>query len=175
MNQRILGVILIVAVAAGIGAFIYQRQHSPSVQRDRLVEEFIAILPDSLDNQRILEIRKLFYMLYEREKLGKVKPETSAEITNKLAGWVQAGRIEQKDLIYFMAEVGYNTYKDEEKYNLPDGSNDNPILNPKSAMVTLAHDSTQYDSTFWADFEKWKKEHPELVDSLLKEELRQGE
>jgi hypothetical protein len=172
VKERLIAVAVILAIAGVIATVVIQKRNSPEAKRDQLVEQFIAILPDSLDNDRVLEIRKLFYMLYERERLGKVKPETSKEITDKLAVFVEIGTIAQRDLIYFMAEVGYNTYKDEKRYNLPDGSNDNPILNPSSAMVTLGFDSTQFDSTFWADFEKWKKENPELVDSIMKEELR---
>jgi hypothetical protein len=172
VKERLIAVAVILTIAGVITGVVYQKRHSTEGTRARLVEQFVAILPDSLDDDHVLEIRKLFYMLYEREKLGKVKPETSQEITVKLAGFVEKGTITSRELVHFMAEVGYNTYKDEERYNLPDGSNDNPILNPKSAMVSLRFDSTQFDSTFWADFEKWKKENPELVDSLMKEELR---
>jgi len=118
------------------------------------------------DAAHIAEIRKLFYTMWERDKLGKVKPETIKETTDELASWVQKGHINQKQLIRFMAQVGYNTYKDDKKFMLPDGSNDNPILNPNSARVSLQFDSTQYDSAFWSDYKKWKKEHPALVDSI---------
>ncbi|HET6349126.1 MAG TPA: hypothetical protein VFH88_08590 [Candidatus Krumholzibacteria bacterium] len=167
MNQRLLAFILIIAVLAGTVALSCHNKVTGDAARSKLVEQFITILPDSLDNNHILEIRQLFYMLYERERLGKVKPETSQVITDKLAAFVRKGHITATQLNYFMSEVGYNTYKDEKKYNLPDGSNDNPVLNPKSAMVSLTFDSTQYDSTFWAGFKKWKKEHPALVDSIM--------
>ena len=134
-----------------------------------MVEQFIAILPDSLDDAHILEIRQLFYTMRERDKIGKVKPETMADIDAKLAGWVEQGEIGPKELVHFMAEVGYSTYKDEERYNLPDSSVDHPILNPQSALIPTRFDSTRYDSAFWADFEKWKRENPELVDSLTQE------
>lgn len=167
MKERLIAIIVIVALAAGVGALIYQKKTSPRAQREKLVEQFITILPDSLDANHIIEIRKLFYTLYERERLGKVKPETSDAITNELAAWVKKGHIHQKELIHFMAEVGYSTYKDDKKYTLPDGSNDNPILNPNSAKVSMSFDSTQYDSAFWADFKKWKKDNPALVDTLM--------
>jgi len=80
---------------------------------------------------------------------------------------VKKGHIHQKELIHFMAEVGYSTYKDDPKYTLADGSNDNPILNPNSSRVSMKFDSTQYDSAFWADFKKWKKDNPALVDTLM--------
>jgi hypothetical protein len=178
VNVRIIALIVILALIGGIGVFVYHRQSSPRAEKEKLVEQFIAILPDSLDNDHILEIRKLFYTLYEREKLGKVKPETSEAITNKMAAFVEKGRINAKDLIYFMAEVGYSTYKDEPKYNLSDGSNDNPILNPKSSTYSL-NDTMPHDSAFWAGFEQWKKEHPEYSDSTfwqdsIPEERRPG-
>jgi hypothetical protein len=168
MKERLIAIIVIVALAAGSAVFFYQKKTSPRAQKEKLVEQFITTLPDSLDDAHRIEIRKLFYVLYEREKLGKVKPETSNAITDELADWVKKGHINQKQLIRFMAQVGYSTYKDEKKYNLSDGSNDNPILNPNSARVSIRFDSTQYDSAFWVDFKKWRAEHPELVDSIMR-------
>jgi len=165
MKQRLVVFVVIAALAAGVS--VYSCSNKPSrASREKLVEKFITILPDSLDAAHIAEIRKLFYTMWEREKLGKVKPETIKETTDELASWVQKGHINQKQLIRFMAEVGYNTYKDDKKFMLPDGSNDNPILNPNSAKVSMHFDSTQYDSTFWRDYEKWKKDNPALVDSI---------
>jgi hypothetical protein len=166
MKERIVAVVVILVLAAGAGVLVTHKRKSPQATRERMVEQFIAILPDSLGDDHILEIRQLFYTMSERERIGKVNPETAAEIDRKLAGWVEKGKVNAGDLVHFMAEVGYSTYKDEERYNLPDSSVDHPELNPKSAMVSLKFDSTQYDSTFWSDFEKWKKENPELVDSL---------
>ena len=100
------------------------------------------------------------------EPLDGSDHDASAE--NELALWVKKGHINQKQLIRFMAQVGYNTYKDDKKFMLPDGSNDNPILNPSSSRVSLGFDSTQYDSAFWHDFKQWKKEHPALVDSITR-------
>jgi len=168
MKQRLIAIIVIVALAAGSAVVVYQKKTSPRAHKEKLVEQFITILPDSLDNDHRIEIRKLFYTLYEREKLGKVKRETSDAISDELADWVRKGHINQKQLIRFMAQVGYSTYKDDAKYNLSDGSNDNPILNPNSSKVSLRFDSTQYDSAFWVGFKKWKLEHPELVDSITR-------
>jgi hypothetical protein len=165
MKQRLIAFLVIAALAAGVS--VYSCSNKPSrASREQLVEKFIKTLPDSLDAAHIAEIRKLFYTMWEREKLGKVKPETIQETTDELASWVQKGHINQKQLIRFMAEVGYNTYKDDKKYMLPDGSNDNPILNPNSGRVSMRFDSSQYDSSFWRDYAKWKKEHPALVDSI---------
>ena len=167
VKERLIAIIVILALGAGVAVLVVQKQRSPRATRERMVEQFIAILPDSLDNDHILEIRQLFYQFYEREKLGKVKPETGAMITDKLAAYVEKGRIVPHELVRFMAEVGYNTYKDEQRYN-EDSTVDHPILNEKET-VSIRWDSTQYDSTFWADFKKWKKDNPQLVDSLLKE------
>ena len=169
MKERIIAVIVIVAIAAGVGILVKQKRATPDASRARMVEEFIATLPDSLDDDHILEIRKMFYTFSEREKMGKVKAGTSAHIDSTLAAWVERGKIGPKELVHFMAEVGYSTYKDEERYNLSDGSVDHPILNPKSSNVSMQFDSTQFDSTFWADFEQWKKDNPELVDSLMQQ------
>jgi len=167
MRPRLIAFIVIAALAAGVSMYSCSNQPTRA-HREKLVEQFIRILPDSLDDAHKAEIRKLFYTMWEREKLGKVKPETINETTDELASWVKKGHINQKQLIRFMATVGYNTYKDDSKYRLPDGSNDNPILNPNSAKVSLKFDSTQYDSAFWAGFEKWKKDHPAQVDSIMR-------
>lgn len=169
MRDRIIAIVVIVALAAGATILIQQKRKSPTATRERMVEQFIAILPDSLDDNHILEIRQLFYTLREREKIGKVKPETMAAIDTELAQWVEKGKIGPRDLIHFMAEVGYSTYKDDEKYNLPDGSVDHPVLNPNSALIETHFDSTQVDSALWHDFQKWRREHPEEADSLMRE------
>jgi len=167
MKTRLIAFVVIAALAAVMS--VYSCQNKPSrAERDKLVEQFIKILPDSLDDAHIAEIRKLFYTMWERDKLGKIKPESIKEITDGLESWVRKGKINQRELIRFTSLVGYNTYKDDKKYSLPDGSNDNPVLNPNSARVPLKFDSTQYDSAFWADFKKWKEEHPAMVDSILR-------
>lgn len=159
MKQRILALVVLVVVGALAFGIVRERRESPQAKRERLVEQFIAVLPDSLGNDHILEIRQLFYVLYQRADQGEVKPETAQELTDKLAGYVEKGRITPTDLVHFMAEVGYGTYKDDPRYNLEDRSVDHPILNPNSAMVSLRWDSTQYDSAFWAEFNEWRKNH----------------
>lgn len=168
-NRRIIALIVFIALGAGLFVLVSRQRQSPEATRARMVEQFVAILPDSLSDDHILEIRQLFYTFTEREKLGKVKPATSADIDAKLASWVEKGNIGPKELVYFMAEVGYGTYKDEPRFNLPDSSVDHPILNPRSAMVSLDFDSSQFDSTFWSEFEQWKKDNPDLLDSLTQE------
>lgn len=170
MRDRIIALVVILALAAGAFVLVQQKRKSPTATRERMVEQFIAILPDSLDDNHVLEIRQLFYTLREREKIGKVKPETMAAIDTELASWVEKGKIGPKDLVHFMAEVGYSTYKDEERYNLGDGSVDHPVLNPEAAMIPTRFDSTTIDSATWADFEKWKKENPEIVDSVMQQQ-----
>ena len=162
MKPRRLAILLVAVTAIGLAAgLVYQRRQSPHAKQDKLVEQFIAILPDSLSNDHVLEIRKLFYVLYDRAELGKVKPETLAGVTQELETHIQRGHITATDLVHFMAVVGHSTYKDEPHYNPEDGSVDHPVLNPKAGMVSLGFDSTQYDSAFWAEFEEFKKAHRE--------------
>jgi len=162
MKPRRLAILLIAVTAVGLAVgLVYQRRQSPRAKQDKLVEQFIAILPDSLSDDHIIEIRKMFYVLNDRADLGKVKPETLAAINKELEGHVQRGRITATNLVHFMAEVGYSTYKDEPRYNLEDGSVDHPVLNPNSARVTLGFDSTQYDSAFWAGYKEFEKAHRE--------------
>jgi hypothetical protein len=154
-------VVLLVVVAGLAGGLAYQRRQSPQARQERLVERFIAILPDSLSSDHIAEIRQMFYTLRERAALGAVKPETLAGITQELEEHVARGRITASNLVHFMAEVGYATYKDDPHYNLSDGSIDHPVLNPKAGRVTLGFDSTQYDSAFWAEYREFEKAHRE--------------
>lgn len=168
MKQRLVAALVFLVVAGLAAGLVYQHRQTPEAQREKLVERFIAILPDSLDNNHILEIRQLFYTLRERARIGSVKPETIEAVDAELRDYVKQGHITAHDLIHFMAEVGYDTYKDDPRYNLPDSSVDQPELNPKSAMVGMRFDSTQYDSAFWAQFREWKRTHKTEVDSILK-------
>jgi hypothetical protein len=168
MKQRILAALVFLAVAGLAAGLVYQHRQTPEARREKMVEQFVAILSDSLDNDHILEIRQLFYTMRERARLGKVKPETMHAIDSELEGYVKRGHISPPGLVHFMAQVGYDTYKDDPHYNLPDGSVDNPELNPGSAMVSMRFDSTQYDSTFWREFRQWKRTHKAEVDSILK-------
>jgi len=125
MKPRRLAILLIAVTALGlVVGLVYQRRNSPRAKQDKLVEQFIAILPDSLSDNHIVEIRKMFYVLQDRAALGKVKPGTVTAITEELEAHVQRGRITATNLVHFMAEVGNATYKDEPRYNLSDGSVD---------------------------------------------------
>ena len=167
MKQRVIGLVVILAVAGLAAGIVYQRRESAQGRRERLVEQFIAMLPDSLDNDHILEIRQLFYVFYQRADRGVVKPETEKELTTKLADHVEQGRITSRELVHFMAEVGYGTYKDEPRFNTDSSTVDHPVLNPKSSMVSLRFDSTRYDSAFWAGFKEFQKTHPEFSDTTF--------
>ncbi|HEX5131880.1 MAG TPA: hypothetical protein VFX92_05275 [Candidatus Krumholzibacteria bacterium] len=171
MRQRLVGIIVILAVAGMVAAIAWQRRESPTVRHDRMVRAFIAVLPDSLDSEHRLEIAQLFNMFYLRADKGEVSAAEVDRITGELSDYIASGTINGKDLVHFMADVGYTTYKDDPRYNLEDKSVDHPILNPGSAEYPMAFDSTQYDSAFWADYEKWKKEHPELADSTMYQHL----
>jgi hypothetical protein len=163
MRTRIVGILALVVIVCGLAVFAWQRRESPQAQRDDLVAQFVAVVSDSVSKSDALqEIHGLFYLFYGRADAGKIAQEDVDYITNKLAGYVRARRIGRKELDYFMAEVGYRTYKNDPRYN-PDSTIDNPILNPKHGAVKLGRgatfDSSQYDSTFWKDFEEWKEEH----------------
>lgn len=149
---------VLLAVAGIIAAIAWQKKESPQAKRDDLVAEFVAIVSDSInDGDDLQEIHQLFYLFYGRADAGKVDPRDADAITDKLAGYVKKGRIGRKELDYFMAEVGYTTYKGDPRYN-PDSTVDHPVLNPAAGMIKVGFDSTQYDSTFWREFEEWKKE-----------------
>jgi hypothetical protein len=158
MRTRLLGFAVLLAVVAIVAAIALQRRESPQAQRDDLVAKFVAIVSDSISRgDDLQEIHQLFYLFYGRADAGKIDPRDVAAITDKLAHYVRQGRIPRKELDYFMAEVGYTTYKGDPRYN-PDSTVDHPVLNPEAGMIKVGFDSTQYDSTFWAEFEEWKKE-----------------
>ncbi len=158
MKARVIGFAVILAIVLILVAIAVERRESPQVKRDDLVAQFVAVISDSIDDGNDLqEIHQLFYLFYGRADAGKIDPRDVAAITGKLAHYVRQGRIPRKELDYFMAEVGYTTYKGDPRYN-PDSTVDHPVLNPEAGMMPVGFDSTQYDSTFWAEFEEWKKE-----------------
>lgn len=158
MKARLLGILVLVAIAGIVAAVAWQRRESPQGRRDDLVASFVAIVSDSISNGDALqEIHQMFYLFYGRAEEGKIAPQDVAAITDKLAGYVKSGRIGRKELDYFMAEVGYTTYKNDPRYN-PDSTVDHPLLNPERSMVKTTFDTTQFDSSFWSGFEDWKKE-----------------
>jgi hypothetical protein len=110
-------------------------------QRKRLVKQFVGCVPDSLDDERRQEIQGLFDTFWERVDMGKVFPEDADSIEAKLRRYVGAGRISGKDLTYFMAEVGYYSYRKNPRYNLPEGVVDHPTLNPDAALIIFGADS----------------------------------
>jgi hypothetical protein len=157
MKARLLGILVLIVIAGIIAAIALQRRESPQGKRDDLVAEFVAVVSDSIDDGDALqEIHQMFYLFYGRAEAGKIDPKDVAAITDKLAGYVKRGRIGRKELDYFMAEVGYTTYKFDPRYN-PDSTVDHPLLNPDH-MATTTFDSSQFDSSFWAGFEEWKRE-----------------
>ncbi len=158
MRTRLLGIGVLLVIAAIVAAIAIQKRESPQGQRDDLVARFVAIVSDSVSSGDELQvIHQLFYLFYGRAEAGKIASEDVESITDKLADYVDAGRISRKELDYFMAEVGYTTYKGDPRYN-PDSTVDHPVLNPEAGMVKLGFDSTQFDSTFWREFEEWKKD-----------------
>ncbi len=172
MKTRLLGFVVLLAIAAVIAGIALQKKESPQSKRDDLVAKFVAVVSDSISRgDDLQEIHQLFYMFYGRADAGKVAPSDVAMITDKLAGFVKAGRISRKDLDYFMAEVGFTTYKNDPHYN-PDSTVDHPVLNPEASMVKVGFDSSQYDSTFWREFEEWKKEHGEEFSDTAQAPLR---
>ena len=164
--RRVTAIILLLgslsAITAGIAC---HGGETARAGRDRRVQAFIAILPDSIDSEHRLEIDQLFNTFYLRADRGLVSPEDVERIEGELDRHVNRRRITPTELVRFMADVGYTAYKGDPNYNLPDSTVDHPVLNPRSAMYPMGFGGIPYDSAFWADFEKWRMEHPELRDS----------
>lgn len=144
MKSAVLGFVVLALVAAGVAGFVWKQRGTPQATRAERVDQFMSILPDSLDNSHRDEIRGLFKMLYYRADRGMVAPIDLDSITVHLDGFIDAGSISSGDLVHLMAEVGYKTYKGDPRYNLPSGEVDHPILNPSSAMIQLSPDTTGY-------------------------------
>jgi hypothetical protein len=173
MRARLVGILVLIVIAIGVAIFALQRRELPQAKRDDLVSQFVSMVRDSVHTSDDLqEIHGLFYLFYGRADAGKVAPEDVDYITDKLAGYVHAGRVTRKELDYFMAEVGYRTYKGDPRYN-PDRTVDNPVLNPDYHALKVGFDSTQYDSAFWSEFEVWKQEHAhEFSDTATRPDRR---
>ncbi|MCK5440204.1 MAG: hypothetical protein KAI97_09680 [Gemmatimonadetes bacterium] len=152
MRNILLGALALVIIGS-IAVFIAKReQSSPTRQREHLEKQFMACVPDSLDDARRDEIGQLFDSFWFRYDRGMVDPADAEEITGRMTEIVEAGSVNGKDLIYFVAQVGFYTYKMDKHYT-PSDSVDHPTLNPSSAMVHFG-----FDSTMWDDFYKWKTE-----------------
>ena len=160
-------IIMLLGILAGLAC----QGRSESARREKRVREFIAILPDSLDSEHRLEIEQIFNLFYQRADEGKVSAADVERIDQELEKYIERGRIIPSDLVHFMAEVGYTSYKGDPHYNLPDSSVDHPVLNPGSAMYSLRFGEEPHDSAFWADYEKWRKEHEGWTDSMFLDEM----
>jgi hypothetical protein len=141
MRNIVLGILVLVLVGGGVAAYLHQQSNTPEAKRERLAEAFISILPDSLDNQHREEIRGLFETLWYRHERGLVADADVDTIMTDMQRFVDAGRISGTELVYYMAQVGYKAYAGEERYRLPSGIVDHPVLNPEGATVDMIPDS----------------------------------
>jgi len=170
MRQTVLAIAALVIIAGIVAGVIWQNRNDPEARRTRLVERFLAAVPDSIDAQRRDEIRGLMETFFARADRGKVAIDDLKEITDEMEAAAERGSIDRASLQYLMAQVGYYTYKLEPEFT--GGQVDHPTLNPKAAMVSLS------DSAFWAEFDQWKvgylREHPEFLDAYpeYRESLR---
>jgi len=144
MRSAVLGFVVLALIAAAVAGFVWKQRKTPEANRERLVEQFVAILPDSLDDAHRQEIDGLFKMLWYRADRGLVATVDIDSILVQMRDHIDAGSINSGDLVHLMAEVGYKTYKGDPRYNLPSGEVDHPILNPSSAMIELRPDTTGY-------------------------------
>jgi len=160
MRQTILAIAAIIVVAGIVGGILWQQRNSPEAKRERLIERFLAVLPDSIDAERRNEIRGLMDTMWARADRGKVAIEDIDEVIKKMEYYIDRGRVDRDGLNYLMAQVGYYTYRLEPEFT--GGQVDHPTLNPAAEMTSIG------DSAFWAEFEDWKfqylQDHPEYFD-----------
>lgn len=115
---------------------------SEEARRERLTEQFVACVPDHITDQQRREITGLFETFWSRAGSGEVYEEDVVAIESKLLSYIEVGRIEADSLAYFMALVGYNSYRKDPRYNLPERIVDHPTLNPDAAILFFTRDST---------------------------------
>jgi hypothetical protein len=145
MRNTILAILVLVLVGGGIALFVDYQGNAPEAKRERLAGEFLTVLPDSLTDAHRQEIIQLFHQLWARYDLGLVAEADVDTIMTKMQGYIDKGTISGKELVHYMAEVGYKTYAGEEKFRLPSGMVDHPVLNPQSAVVDMFPDTSRYD------------------------------
>lgn len=166
MRNIVIGIAVLALVGLGVGGFIWKQGNSPEATRVKLAEEFLTCLPDSLESYHREEIMGLFEMLWFKYDRGLVTQADLDSLTAKMQGYVDAGVISGSDLVYFMAEVGYTAYKGEEKYRLPSGEVDHPVLNPDAAMIDLLPDT--------AGFADWLKEREQKQKEEAEKKRQEG-
>lgn len=141
MKNRLMIVIIVLAVSAAV---IYGRYNTEDARRARLAKSFLGVVPDSVGDDPRREIRQLLDRFWEFADDGKVGADDVERINAKITEYVEAGRIQGKELVYFMADVGYTTFKNQPEYNLPDGIVDHPILNPDAAVFRIVPDTAKF-------------------------------
>ncbi len=141
MKKKLMCVLLVLVLSAAVNWAGCSNRSATTAQREKLTRKFMACLPDSLDDARREEIQALFDMFWKRAERELVYPEDIEVVTSKLRQYVKAGRITPSDLLYYMAQVGYFTYRMDPRYNLPEGVPDHPTINPDAALVEIGRDS----------------------------------
>jgi hypothetical protein len=115
---------------------------SVSRERDKTIKQFLLCTSDSLGDAHREEIRGLFEQFWARADNDQVFDEDIVKIEAGLQRHIDRGRIGADSLLYFMAEVGYYTYRKDPRYNLPERIVDHPTLNPDAALIQFSGDST---------------------------------
>lgn len=115
---------------------------SEEARRKRLTAQFVACVPDNVTDQQRREITGLLETFWSRAGSGEVYEEDVVAIESRLLSYVEAGRIEADSLAHLMALVGYNSYRKDPRYNLPERIVDHPTLNPDAAILFFGRDSS---------------------------------
>lgn len=144
MKNALLAILVLALVGGGIYFFMHRQSQTPGAQRERMVQEFLTVIPDSLGASHRREIEGLFEQLWTRYDRGLVAEADVDTIMTTMQDYIDRGAISGSDLVYYMAQVGYKTYSGEKKYRLPSGMVDHPVLNPRSALVDLFPDTSGY-------------------------------
>jgi hypothetical protein len=130
--------VLAVMVASGLIGCGQSREK----KWERMTDQFVECVPASVTEQQRREIAGLLETFWARAQRGEVYEEDVNKIESKLRSYIDAGTIEPDSLAYFMALVGYNSYRKDPRYNLPERIVDHPTLNPDAAIMVFGSDST---------------------------------
>jgi hypothetical protein len=134
----LLGMAVAIAALSGLDGC----SDSRDARWDRLTKQFVACTPDTLTDDHRREIAGLLETFWSRARIDEVFDDDIALVESELQRFIDAGGIDPDTLLYFMALVGYNSYRKDPRMNLPERIVDHPTLNPDAAIVMFGADTT---------------------------------
>ena len=136
MTERSVRMSIIILVGSVIIVMIYFLLAGPERRAGEdiaaLTNDFMTCVPASLTQDQRQEVVGMLARFRMNANAGKVAEEDQNEVVGELKRYIQAGTISKEELNYFMARVGYLTYRSDPGANLPGGQVDHPLLDDDS-------------------------------------------